>query len=91
MEILELDGAALICSTIQYTISISGFKNQEEARVREGGAVLCSFVDWFLLLLVACLLACLVSLVSLLCVIASYLHRLLGLSIWSLDRRFVVV
>jgi len=31
--------------------------------LREGGAVLCSFIDWFLLLLVArCLLACLVSL-----------------------------
>jgi len=31
----------------------------------EGGAVLCSFIDLFLLLLVArCLLACLVSLVS---------------------------
>jgi len=49
---------------------IQGFKNddedQEEARVSEGGAVLCSFIDWFLLLLVACLLACLlgVSLVS---------------------------
>jgi len=48
------------------------------ARVREGGAVLCSFIDWFLLLLVArCLLACLVSLS---CLVsreserASYLH-----------------
>jgi len=37
--------------------------HQEEARVREGGAVLCSFIDWFLLLLVArCLLG--LSLVS---------------------------
>jgi len=31
--------------------------------LREGGAVLCSFIDWFLLLLVArCLLACLLGL-----------------------------
>ena len=49
----------------------------------EGGAVLCSFIDWFLLLLVArCLLACLLAcLVSLSCLVsrvscerASYLH-----------------
>jgi len=47
--------------------------------LREGGAVLCSFIDWFLLLLVArCLLACLLawclSLVSRVCERASNLH-----------------
>jgi len=56
--------------------------HQEEARVREGGAVLCSFIDWFLLL-VACLLAwslsSLVSRVSCLVCVSSYLH-LFGLS-----------
>jgi len=47
----------------------------------EGGAVLCSFIDWFLLLLVArCLLAWCLSRVScLVCERASYLH-LFGLS-----------
>jgi len=44
-------------------------RQEEEARVcewlgREGGAVLCSFIDWFLLLLVAW---CLSSLVSRVC------------------------
>ena len=52
----------------------------------EGGAVLCSFIDWFLLLLVArCLLACLVSLSCLVFRVserASY-HHLFVLS--SLD------
>jgi len=49
--------------------------------VREGGAVLCSFIDWFLLLLVArCLLGRGLSRVScLVCERASYL-RLFGLS-----------
>jgi len=66
----------------------------------EGGAVLCSFIDWFLLVLVAlCLLACLVSLSCLSrvsCLVsrererASYLHLFglssleLGSSLWSL-------
>jgi len=48
--------------------------------VREGGAVLCSFIDWFLLLLVArCLLACLLGVSCLACERAPYLH-LFGLS-----------
>jgi len=46
----------------------------------EGGAVLCSFIDWFLLLLVArCLLAWCLSRVSCVRERASYLH-LFGLS-----------
>jgi len=62
-----------------------------EGVVGEGGAVLCSFIDWFLLLLVACLLACLVSLSCLVSrVRASYLH-LFGLSSLELGASFVVV
>jgi len=55
---------------IKYIIVI--IKKRRLVRVREwlvdeGGAVLCSFVDWFLLL-VAWLLGCLVSLSCLVCV-----------------------
>jgi len=61
--------------------------------VREGGAVLCCFIDWFLLLLVArCLLAwslsCLVSRVS--CVRASFFISLVW-AVWSLGHLLVVV
>ena len=48
--------------------------------VREGGAVLCSFIDWFLLLLVArCLLACLLGVSRISRERSSHLH-LFGLS-----------
>ena len=60
-------------------IQESIYEDQEEARVSEGGAVLCSFIDWFLLLLVA---RCLLGLVSLSCLVYAVLVslHLFGLS-----------
>jgi len=59
--------------------------------LREGGAVLCSFIDWFLLILVArCLLACLVSLSCLVSRVRE-LHLFISLGLSSLDHLFVAV
>jgi len=55
--------------------------------VARGGAVLCSFIDWFLLVFASLLVACLVSLVSR--ETSHHLHLLV--EVCSLDHIFVVV